>query len=109
MEYTLILIIWLHFVADFLLQPDWMATRKSSNTWILALHCLVYGAIFVLIGWAYAAVNGLLHFAVDFVTSRLTSHFYETEGYGRKFFNAIGLDQAIHMTILYLTYVWLVR
>ena len=31
-----------HFIADFMLQPKWMAIQKTKSTAICALHCLIY-------------------------------------------------------------------
>jgi len=36
-----------HFVADWLTQPEKMAENKSSNFWLLLLHCCIYTVLFV--------------------------------------------------------------
>jgi len=104
---NIIIIFWLHFVADFLFQTEYMSMNKSKNIKALSWHCLVYSLPFLWFGWIFALTNGLLHFTVDFVTSKITSALHEKKQI-KWFFTVIGLDQAIHMTILVLTLKWLV-
>ena len=112
MDLEIILVIfWIHFVADFILQSRWMAENKSKFAWPLILHCFVYTLPFLIIDYFYlvayyAIINGVLHFVVDFITSRITSKLYEKKKI-HAFFAVIGLDQAIHMTILILTFEYL--
>lgn len=102
METTLLCLIWMHFFSDFLMQTNQMATNKStSNKW-LAAHVLVYTAPFLMFGWQFALVNGLSHFVVDWITSRINSALWK-KGEIHWFFVGVGADQAIHLTILVLT------
>lgn len=98
----LLLIIWIHFLSDFLFQSDYIANSKSTNTDCLLTHSTIYSVLFLILGLEYAIINGLLHFVVDLFTSRLTSYFH-MKGNRRWFFITIGCDQAIHMTCLILT------
>jgi len=98
----IILIIWIHFVSDFLLQTDYMAINKSTNNQVLLLHCGVYSIPFLIFGLDYALLAGMLHFIVDFITARMTTYFWSKEQ-RHWFFVTIGCDQAIHMTCLILT------
>nr|BDD47550.1 hypothetical protein 2 [Legionellales bacterium] len=109
MEASILILIWLHFIADFILQTDKMALNKStSNKW-LGIHSLIYSVPFLLFfGPVYGLVNGILHFIVDYVTSRLTSRYWQQEE-RHKFFVTIGADQATHITILILSYLALMR
>jgi len=100
--YLIIIIAWLHFISDFVFQTDYIATNKSTNTNCLLIHSGLYSVPFFILGLEYAVINGLLHFVVDFFTSRLTTYFYMKDN-RRMFFLTIGCDQAIHMTCLMLT------
>lgn len=99
----IILIIILHFISDFLLQIDWMSKNKSSNNVALIVHCIVYSLLFFFIGIVYAIINGVLHFVIDYFSSRLTSKYWQTQNY-RVFFIIIGLDQTLHFICLFGTY-----
>ena len=104
MEYqTIILMIWFHFVSDFGFQNDWIALNKSENIYVLILHSLLYSILFFYFGWIFAILNGILHFMIDYGSSKLTKYYYVKEN-RRMFFLIIGFDQAIHMTILFMTY-----
>lgn len=100
---TLILIFFLHWIADFILQSDWMARNKSSSNKALALHAAVYSIPFLIIGFWYAVVNGILHSLVDYFTSRESSKRWQS-GEVHNFFVVVGLDQFIHMCTLVVTY-----
>lgn len=100
---VLLLMVWMHTVADFALQTDTMAINKStSNKW-LAIHVGIYAACLIPFGPWFALVNFALHFATDWVTSRITSRLYK-EGKRHAFFVVIGVDQALHLTALVLTF-----
>ena len=73
---TLLWLMTAHFVGDFLLQTDWMATNKSKRWDALALHCAVYSACFLWRGPLFVAGVFVLHFVTDAVTSRITSRFW---------------------------------
>lgn len=102
----------LHWVADFVCQSHYMATNKSRNNTVLALHVSVYSLIMmvgVLLSAYLFSVQGLYgidpiyfylgvwipHFVVDWVTSRITARLWKAERW-HDFFVVIGLDQLIH-------------
>lgn len=100
-------IVWIHFVADFLLQNDKMAHSKSSSNKWLAIHVGIYSSCFIVFGSvAYVLVNFVLHFMTDYVSSRLTTKLYRANK-NHWFFVVIGADQALHLTALFTTYLWL--
>jgi len=65
-----------HFVADFVLQSHWMASNKSKNWKAMGSHILVYSCCLLPFGLMFAFGNGLAHLATDTVASRITSHLY---------------------------------
>lgn len=126
MKAAIILVI-LHFIGDFFFQNDTMAINKSKSAGWLTIHVLIYTLILfigalsfidfcdfdALIG--FALINFFLHWVTDFFTSRLTSYLYMRgekdpkemfllNSWRHWFFTAIGFDQVIHYTCLFLTY-----
>lgn len=103
-------IIFSHWFADFIAQSDWMAKNKSKSWLALSLHILAYTSSLAILlslvhpetAWKYALVNGVIHFVVDAITSRITAKLY-AKGDVHNFFVVIGLDQAIHMSTLVAT------
>lgn len=94
------LVLFVHWFADFICQTREMANNKSkSNRWLF-YHVGVYTLIMSVFGFKFALINGSAHFATDFVTSRLTSHFW-VEKDVHSFFAVIGFDQFLHVAILY--------
>lgn len=102
----LLALVWMHFVADFIMQTHAMAKNKSSSNWWLAFHVAVYTAPFFIFGWKFALVNGIVHGLVDYVTSRVNKRLW-AQGKVHWFFVGVGVDQAIHMSTLVLT-LWLI-
>lgn len=111
---TILALVWLHFVFDFVFQTNDMAMNKSkSNKWLLA-HIAVYTSPFIFFGIKFALVNGVAHFLTDWITSRINSHLWKQgsdpsrdvdsrKSYVHYFFVGVGVDQAIHATCLLLT------
>lgn len=98
----MIVLIWMHFISDFIFQTDMMALNKSkSNKW-LTIHIAAYSTPFLIFGWRFALVNAAAHWVTDFITSRITSALWKAEK-RHWFFVVIGADQAAHMTVLVLT------
>jgi len=98
----IIILIWLHFLCDFVIQTDKIAKAKSSSNRALTIHCILYTLPFFYFGWLYAVINFVAHFITDFLSSRLAGYYYRN-GERHKFFIVIGFDQAIHLTTLILT------
>jgi len=102
----ILILIWLHFFADFILQSDYIATNKSSNNTILVAHVLIYSIVFLGFGWKFALINGILHYITDYITSKVCSWYWANDN-RHMFFVVIGLDQAIHISSLMLVYYYL--
>jgi hypothetical protein len=100
---TIIALIWLHYLGDFVLQTNMMATLKSTKYRWLTIHVLIYSLPFLVFGFQYAAVNFLIHWAIDWYTSRVSSAF-NRKGNKGAFFKVLGFDQALHLTTLVVTY-----
>ncbi len=109
-----------HWVGDFVLQTDEQAKGKSiSNHW-LTQHVIVYTATLAwsilltsflftpvpAMGWV--ALNGAIHWCVDYVTSRRNAGLWK-EGRVHDFFVGVGADQAIHFITLAATGYWLLQ
>jgi hypothetical protein len=98
-----VVLVWIHFIGDFVLQSDKMAINKSkSNRWLLA-HVFTYSLPFALFGWKFVVLTFCFHCVTDYFTSRGTSYLWTHEK-RHWFFVLIGFDQAIHLTTLFLTY-----
>ena len=121
-------ILFIHWVADFVLQTHWQATNKSKNnraltahvgtytlTWFVAFGLIVviphnYFGIDTVPGATPANLKVLLFFPITFVahwitdyfTSRWTSKLYAKGDY-HNFFVVIGFDQLLHYAQLFLT------
>ncbi len=100
---TIFLLIWAHWIGDFILQTDEMAMNKStSNVW-LAHHISMYMLVLFPFGFFFAIANAAAHFATDWITSRITSYLWKKND-RHNFFVVIGLDQALHMSMFILTW-----
>lgn len=97
-----IVLVWIHWFADFLCQWDQMAIQKSKSIGWLFVHCLIYSICFLYFGWKFALLNGLVHFVIDFFTSRINAKLYLNHRHW--FFTMIGFDQALHLTTLFIIY-----
>lgn len=110
---TIILILFTHFVADFIFQTKKQAIGKSKSNWLLTAHVGTYGvglALFTQL-WIGSTLptlywilcNMFLHWLTDFITGRINSHLW-SKGMENWFFVGIGADQFIHHACLLLTY-----
>lgn len=102
---TVVLLLALHFVGDFILQTDRVANGKSSDFGVLTEHVVLYAVPLAVIFAehpGFVIANAVLHWSTDVWTSRLTSRLWAA-GERHWFFTVIGLDQLIHGACLVLT------
>jgi Protein of unknown function (DUF3307) len=100
-----------HWLGDFVLQSRWMSVNKSKRLDALSLHAVTYTATLMVgsglvlglhpVGLLvlFVGANGVLHFATDFVTSRITSRLW-CQQREHDFFVMVGLDQLVHQVTL---------
>jgi ABC-type multidrug transport system fused ATPase/permease subunit len=113
---VLLFMFW-HWVADFVLQTDWQAKNKSSNNLALLNHVLVYSMVFYamifflinpFIAAIFFVITFVAHFTTDYFTSRLNTKLWK-EGKVHYFFVSIGFDQFLHYAQLFITYYLLTK
>ena len=106
---NLILLMMVHWLADFALQSPDQANNKWHSAEALGRHVFTYSICMsvvllylfsgefpirtTLFGCALLAVS---HYLIDFVTSKITHKLYEDSRY-HDFFVVIGFDQFLHM------------
>jgi hypothetical protein len=115
-----LIIILIHWFADFVLQTDWQAKNKSTDNHALLSHTGVYACVWGIVSLAYylatrssvlvllfPIITFVVHSIQDYFTSRLNSKLWK-EGKIHQFFVSIGFDQVLHYVQLFLTYSLLV-
>lgn len=117
---TVLSILFIHYIADFVVQTEWQAKNKSKDIFALTEHVFDYTCI-----WAGATVlyyvifdcsvtmvcfpliTFVCHWITDFFTSRWTSKLAmkaKESGNYHNFFVVIGLDQILHYIQLFVTF-----
>ena len=105
-----LILIWMHCIIDYVFQSRKSAQTKHKDNVVLLGHCVIYSLPFFYFGWLFALVNGTLHFAVDYVTSRTNAKiFRKKKQITWAYVCVLGFDQLAHLTFLFLTYKWLVH
>lgn len=104
-----------HYIADFIFQSQQMAENKSKSKEWLTKHVAVYTVVLAFASFPllfvitlanfikFIIINGCLHWAVDFVTSKMTAKRWKEARY-HDMFVVIGADQLIHMCTLLTTF-----
>lgn len=112
----IVIILFFHWFADFILQTHEMAINKSKSNYWLTKHVMSYmtGILPIALLVMYLSgsfvgaflwwmLNGGLHWVTDYNTSRWTSKLWAKQE-THNFFIVIGLDQFIHYICLIGTY-----
>lgn len=123
MIWSVLFIIFVHWVSDFVLQTHHMSTRKSSSNYYLTLHVIVYTFSTIVLWsfilpllsvklaagpvWLAFLLIFVTHWITDYFTSRRTSKLYKEEKY-HDFFVVIGFDQVLHYTQLLLIFNYII-
>lgn len=120
MTFLFLFVLFLHWLADFVFQTRWMAENKSKDNRALTTHVAIYSLVF-LVGLlimssfvktsflgilGLVSINGIIHWCVDYVTSRMNAKFFQTQQMTYFWWN-IGFDQFIHQACLILLASWL--
>lgn len=108
-----IIILVVHWFADFMLQTDEMSKKKSSNFKILLKHTAIYSFIWFIVTWFifydiecaifFTFITFTTHTLIDYNSSKLTSYLYKKGNY-YWFFKVIGIDQVLHYLQLWFTF-----
>lgn len=112
----ILMILLIHWLADFCLQTDEQAKRKSVEGEYLFYHCFTYSLVWLFfssiileslkLGAIFAFVTYVTHTGIDFFTSRISKPFWEKNDTHNGFV-VVGFDQILHYIQLFLTYNWL--
>ena len=108
-----VLIFVMHVVAGFFLQSKKISKMKRENIKYLFLHVGIYTLFFIVFspilldlsflqGLAYSLLNGVLHLAVDFITGKFKTKYFEKKSFNYKL--TVGIDYTLHVSILFITY-----
>lgn len=114
--WTVIVILFLHWIFDFVLQTDKQSKDKSTVIEALLAHTIIYSfcwfiVITLLIGITqkpytllyFIPITFIAHTITDYFTSKLNAKLWK-EKKVHNFFVSIGFDQWLHCAQLLITY-----
>lgn len=113
MTIKIVLILFMHLLADFLLQGSVLRKLKTSKILYLLLHVGIYTTFFLLLSpllltmtfkesLIFSGINGGAHLVVDFITSWFKRLYWEKKE--SVYVAIISVDNIIHLSILIYTY-----
>lgn len=113
-------IIFIHWIADFVMQDEKWALGKSKNWNDLLAHTSLYSLMWFIpiicllskVSWqasVFVGITFVVHTITDYFTSRIVSKKFANKEYGSKIpnfgaFTIIGIDQVLHYIQLFITY-----
>jgi hypothetical protein len=112
----ILILLFMHSVADFVLQGERLSKLKATKIVSLFLHVGVYTALFIIVsplvlgltfmqGLVFSLVNGGAHLLVDLTTSKLKLRFWDKNE--SRYFAVISFDHFAHVAILIATYLFM--
>lgn len=122
--FSVIYIIVIHYIADFVWQNEWMAINKGKSLKALLVHTVTYSSIWLIVGqplfsdvpnlFMFVLVTFICHTLTDYLTSKWTGYLFKKKKYYTPIpsfgaFSIIGLDQVLHYVQLFLTYWYLIQ
>ena len=114
-----ILIIVMHWIADFIFQAEKWSLGKSKTWSPLLKHTATYSSLWLIPVWimtgeligslAFVVITFIAHTITDYFTSRVVSKKFAKGYYGSPIpnfgaFSTIGFDQVLHYVQLILTW-----
>lgn len=120
--FSVILIIFTHFVFDFIFQDTKWAVNKSHSFVSLLKHVFVYSLMMSLVMFFLLDLTGVImffiitfsfHLFTDYYSSKVISNMFKKKQFGTSIpnlgaFSFIGFDQFLHYLQLFLTYYLLI-
>lgn len=111
-EKVLLTILLVHFIADFVMQSDEDAKKKSTDTNALLSHTGIYSLVWMVAAGLFLSpirimiftiITFIAHTITDYITSRIVKKYFDKQDYHNGFV-VIGIDQMLHYIQLYLTF-----
>jgi len=115
--------LFVHWIADFVLQNEKMALNKSTSNYWLGIHVTVYTLatisswviLFSIVGLHTTLLQYVLaalaifsmHFITDYITSRITGKYYKAKK-NHEFFVTIGFDQWLHYVQIFTVFNYII-
>jgi hypothetical protein len=109
----IVMMLVIHFLADFSLQTHDQANKKSTDIAHLARHVLTYSLVWLVVSYCiwesvsiallFAGITYVCHYITDYITSRIGKPFWESGDYHTGFV-VVGADQVAHYLQLIYTH-----